>query len=1035
MKTRRKTSSRVLAFLLSFIMVATTFVNDYTVVRAEEDSTVSDEASSSESSDSSSDSRSNESSDEASSDDVGSSDGSDAADSAEVESTDETPEEGETDADEEDAEDEELEEEEKEEEEEEEEEEIPLEDLVINEDQIVITFRASEGGSVSMPYQILGEEDDVASVMAIAEDGYEFENWTKDGEEVSTDEEFTPAKEDAEYVANFVPVEEEEYPAQSFSKTVNGVKITVEAPEGAFPEGTVMFASEVAASDVVDAVDEATDYDVTKSDVKAYDITFKKDGKEIQPRTAVEVSFKNVDLDGDELEVFHMEDTNAKAEPVNVVDAGDKDVTVEAESFSVYVVVSYYGYIWNYFSLSCVDESGRSIYKSGNYDQYIEYGNVGISNNDKDVRNIAESTTIQNMIKLGYTFQRAYIYVEKGSWYPRQEQVDIDKIKYDTSKGLQGFGEDIYKGNGSNTWYPLNQKTVYFEYALNTSHTVTFNTNGGSGTIDAIQATSENDYTVTLPEKEAVGQNGTKTFLGWATNQNETDSENILSGGAIYTASADVTLYAIWDTTIDFLAFEVTGSGEHVRSLGRLENETVTGTMNASDIQNLFSIAEDVYAYEGVYLESGNTSEKIGQLKKDKGQIKYKKEGENTLYTLPTDSKICVHYTKCEVTPGNINFQYVSIADSKNDDVEARDVNTVKYTVDFLDENNELLKPEEVKKIFEDNKIEIGDLSFDESVVSVNENTFNGISIEGYTFDNCFFYWEGAYKGAKKIVTQFKNFGKISTKYSGYNSYIGFLRADEKGNDYSGDTVGYYAYNPTGTLRVVFKPVSKANPPMTYYVSEGASVYSEKDKAVWNTTESTWEFEAINKLSTLTKVEMERLYPTSGKFLGWTTTVGADGNGTGECITDAFFNTKVNKDIYLYAKWSKSNTITYNANGGSGSMPKDTKAYGASYTIKDNGFNAPIGKEFAGWNTDANGSGTSYEVGRSYTTNADLTLYAQWKDIYTVAYDLNALSVGLENSNIQGVDVTGFSLVEGKYQKTPLYFGNPLPTIGTPSIN
>ena len=96
-------------------------------------------------------------------------------------------------------------------------------------------------------------------------------------------------------------MEEEKYPEQTFTKTVNGVLITVDAPEGAFPEGTEMFASEVATSAVVDAVDEATDYDVTKSDVKAYDITFKKDGKEIQPKTAVEVSFKNVDLDGDEL--------------------------------------------------------------------------------------------------------------------------------------------------------------------------------------------------------------------------------------------------------------------------------------------------------------------------------------------------------------------------------------------------------------------------------------------------------------------------------------------------------------------------------------------------------------------------------------------------------------------------------------------------------------------------------------------------------------------------------------------------------------
>ena len=47
--------------------------------------------------------------------------------------------------------------------------------------------------------------------------------------------------------------------------------------------------------------------------------------------------------------------------------------------------------------------------------------------------------------------------------------------------------------------------------------------------------------------------------------------------------------------------------------------------------------------------------------------------------------------------------------------------------------------------------------------------------------------------------------------------------------------------------------------------------------------------------------------------------------------------------------------------------------------------------EFEGWNTQPDGTGDSYQPSTLYTIDADLTLYAQWKDvaIYTVTYDAN----------------------------------------------
>lgn len=87
----------------------------------------------------------------------------------------------------------------------------------------------------------------------------------------------------------------------------------------------------------------------------------------------------------------------------------------------------------------------------------------------------------------------------------------------------------------------------------------------------------------------------------------------------------------------------------------------------------------------------------------------------------------------------------------------------------------------------------------------------------------------------------------------------------------------------------------------------------------------------------------------------------------------------------LYAIYSNECSITYNANGGSGTMSKQTgtgyynaygKYAGVTFTIKDCTFNPPSGKRFGSWNQKADGSGTTYSS--SVTTSYNITIYAIW---------------------------------------------------------
>jgi len=102
-----------------------------------------------------------------------------------------------------------------------------------------------------------------------------------------------------------------------------------------------------------------------------------------------------------------------------------------------------------------------------------------------------------------------------------------------------------------------------------------------------------------------------------------------------------------------------------------------------------------------------------------------------------------------------------------------------------------------------------------------------------------------------------------------------------------------------------------------------------------------------------------------------------------------------NANAVLTAMWlPNTNTISYNVNSGSGSAPSSgSYVTGAStaYTVlaKPDGL-TKTGSEFIGWNTAADGSGTSYSAGGSLTTASDVVLYAQWRAItYSYSYQLN----------------------------------------------
>ena len=123
-------------------------------------------------------------------------------------------------------------------------------------------------------------------------------------------------------------------------------------------------------------------------------------------------------------------------------------------------------------------------------------------------------------------------------------------------------------------------------------------------------------------------------------------------------------------------------------------------------------------------------------------------------------------------------------------------------------------------------------------------------------------------------------------------------------------------------------------------------------------------------------------------FGGWNTL--AAGTGTNYNVGDSY---TVTGDVTLFAKWiaagiDASFTVTFNLNGGNGTAPDPKKASPlSSITLPGGSGFSRSGYTFGGWNTSADGTGTNYMAGASYTVNNHATLYANW--VFTVTFDNN----------------------------------------------
>lgn len=160
----------------------------------------------------------------------------------------------------------------------------------------------------------------------------------------------------------------------------------------------------------------------------------------------------------------------------------------------------------------------------------------------------------------------------------------------------------------------------------------------------------------------------------------------------------------------------------------------------------------------------------------------------------------------------------------------------------------------------------------------------------------------------------------------------------------------------------VFKANWKANPvTLTLDANGGSGGGSE-----------TWYYGVSNTISTV---------PTRAgyDFLGWSESASATTatytNSTSFSITSA---------KTLYAVWKlQSVTLSYNANGGSGSMSNQSMTYGTFGSLTANAFTR-LGHKFLGWSTNASATSASFADSAAISAGNWAMLYIAGGNLYAV---------------------------------------------------
>ena len=840
-----------------------------------------------------------------------------------------------------------------------------LKDVVMNDSQIVAAAQAnlnvtSDLTSVKFVYQkVMAESHPEAN---------EAQEENKTEEKTEEDAEADPeAKEE-------LP----EYPAFDMSATAGNVTVHVTAAEGVLPSGAQLIVKRVTRKAILNAVEETvTEKDKEVDSAIALDITIvNADGIEIQPNGIVNVSFENVAVGGEEVNVYHVTDDAS-----TVTEVATNTQSFDANHFSIYVItgekkveLTTFNFVANEQNVSTqIVKTGDTLITPTAPDiagkAFVEWQENGSKFDGFGVQTITKTEARTITAKYENALY-IYFYNPGGTQIMRTEKVadhkdhDYSHVSYDVDAthklvgwaAIQNGTDDITK----NIAVPEGSTSVNVYAIIKEGYWVTFDSNGGSA-IDSqfvFDKISLNDQTTpTKPGYE---------FVGWYNGTEKVENDA--------TISSPMTLTAHWKAT-------------EVNYTVNYWQQKVTDDKNATDAQKTYEYvsAETKKATTGTKISASNTKSYNG--------FTYNANNSSKDVEIAGDGTtiINVYYDRVLCT---VNFY----------EVTSRGLTKVKTATGLY----EASLPKDTwdtstyawyssysygwgYSVAGSGCILLTSFDFKTAGYENNKENkkSNGIVTE------CNFYGTKARReyevryynqqadGSYKLVQTVNTSGGTLTvheKFIGYDLYKlvkGNVNGESSGYwDRNGSSVkdgDKYEYNRSGIINIASNLKSYS---LSYYN------YNKVTKTVSNIKYTT----PMNSYENYTPERPSEL-PSYYVFGGW--------YKDKACTTKFDFSkeTMPNANLQIYAKWSAEQiSLTYNLNNPEGTVAKDTKKVEAGTVASTVLPSIPTINEysFAGWYyADGNGNITSEVFNTNNTITKDTTVVGKWlyKGELTVVYN------------------------------------------------
>ena len=864
-----------------------------------------------------------------------------------------------------------------------------LKDVVMNDSQIVAAAQAN-----------LNVTSDLTSVKFVYQ-----KVMTESHPEANEAQEENKTEEKAEKDAEADPEAKEElpeYPAFDMSATAGNVTVHVTAAEGVLPNGAQLIVKRVTRKAILNAVEETvTEKDKEVDSAIALDITIvNADGIEIQPNGIVNVSFENVAVGGEEVNVYHVTDDAS-----TVTEVATNTQSFDANHFSIYVITGEKKVELTTFNFVAEGNTvSTQIVKTGDTlitptapdiagKAFVEWQENGSKFDGFGVQTITKTEARTITAKYEDALY-VYFYNPEGTQIMRTEKIadhkghDYSHVSYDVDATHKLVGWAAERNGTTNIadkiTVPEGSTSVNVYAIIKEGYWVTFDSDGGSA-IDSqfvFDKISLNDQTT--PTKPGY------TFVGWYNGTEKVENDATISSPMTLTAhwtpeKVSYTVIHWWENADDDgYSFH---ESETKKGLTGSETEAVEKSYTV-DGKNIFgeSVKDKVFTASTISQKTikGDGSTIVNVYYKRKTYTMHFKEYSNSRTDLSTITKKwgqSISKAEWPAYDGNSNWKiregslwssdrYIAFTSTMpmNDSTLWSTSGYYTYTAyyyvqEITGDGYDLHHTDTIKM---DSNPKIG-----------NEDCY---AIAGFAYSHGDPGVGGRYKDAKFYYTRnsykirFINNGKedksVEKKYEQSISSENYTptRPSSLPEYYVFD--GWYenelcegeVYDFTGKKMpaqnvTLYAKWTASDVKLTYNLNnpEGALVKKTEDVAA-GTVAST----VLPSIPTINEYS----------FAGW---YYADGNGN---ITSEVFNTNntITRDTSIVGKWLYKGqlTVVYKPGAETGAtVPTDDKVYagGARVTVAGNATTTSTSNmKFLGWELNGN----VYKPGQSFEVNKDI---------------------------------------------------------------